>query len=55
MSLVERYCKKCINYEMCQSTGCTDKYELEELVEFKNKYTIDINDVDLDFDDWDGK
>ena len=32
MTLAERYCKKCINYEMCQATGCADRKELEELL-----------------------
>lgn len=32
MSLADNYCKKCRNFEMCQSTGCADRKELEALL-----------------------
>ena len=32
MNLADRYCQKCMNYEVCQATGCADRKELEELL-----------------------
>ena len=31
MKLADRYCRKCVNYEICQSTGCSDRQDLLEL------------------------
>lgn len=33
MNLADRYCRKCVNYEICQSTGCSDRQDLLELEE----------------------
>lgn len=30
---LETMCKRCINHEMCQGTGCQPKKDLQELVE----------------------
>lgn len=31
-NLADRYCEKCMNFEMCQRTGCSDRKELEQLL-----------------------
>ena len=48
MTLAERYCKKCINYEMCQGTGCSDRKELEKLIEHDQKRKVIANFMLID-------
>jgi len=49
-NLIELNCHRCINYELCQSTGCSLKIEIERLLknndhlkDIKNKIKV-IND-----------
>lgn len=35
---IETMCKRCINYEICQGTGCAPKNKLENLLEVLEKY-----------------
>ena len=41
--LLETMCKRCINHEICQGTGCHPKNELEKLAERANKEKHDFS------------
>lgn len=32
--LAEKNCKRCINYEICQGTGCAIRIQIQELLNF---------------------